>query len=54
MDMEADVVVEDMETDSGEIVEHKLRRLLHIGTSGASIQLQGGFKRSVSCDYSHL
>ena len=54
MDMEVDVVVEDMETDSGEIVEHKLRRLLHIGTSGASIQLQGGFKRSVSCDYSHL
>ena len=47
MDMEEDVVVEDMETDSGETVEHKLRRLLHIGSTGASVQLQGGFKRSV-------
>lgn len=42
------MVVEDMETDSGETVEHKLRRLLHIGTSSASIQLQGGFKRTGS------
>ena len=47
MDIEEDVVVEDMETDSGETVEHKLRRLLHIGSTGASVQLQGGFKRSV-------
>ena len=48
MDMEEDVVVEDMETDTGETVEHKLRRLLHIGASSANIQLQGGYRRSVS------
>ena len=50
-----DVVVENMETDSGDSVEHKLRRLLHIGDTSASIQLQGGYKRLVSflCDYSH-
>lgn len=47
MDMEEDVVVEDIETDTGETVEHKLRRLLHLGSISASIQLQGGFKRSV-------
>jgi len=48
MDMEEDVVVEDMETDTGETVEHKLRRLLHIGASSASIQLQGGYRRTGS------
>ena len=47
MDMEEDVVVEDIETDTGETVEHKLRRLLHLGSISASIQLQGGFKRLV-------
>ena len=40
-----DVVVENMETDSGDSVEHKLRRLLHIGDTSPSIQLQGGYKR---------
>lgn len=49
--MEEDVVVEDMETDTGETVEHRLRRLLHLGSSSASIQLQGGFKRSVSLQH---
>ena len=48
-----DVMVENMETDSGDgdSVEHKLRRLLHIGDTSASIQLQGGYKRLVSFTY---
>ena len=49
-----DVVVENMETDSEDSVEHKLRRLLHIGDTSASIQLQGGYKRLVSCANSLL